>query len=174
MKKIILLVLITSVVIACNSSYENSPTISPQKIGIEIPSDSTKFSIYGGDMTTVEIWEKYIKAHNEKDLETIENINDESFKGYPPDGSVIEGSKAHIEFLKDWFTNSSPKWRTKYMISNEFTDDKGTLNQWVTSGQDLTDTINGEEATVHHVHDALFVNGKIKMIYVYERIKAEE
>ena len=60
------------------------------------------------------------------------------------------------------------------MIANEFTDSKGELNQWVTSGQDLTDMVDGEEVTVHHVHDVLFVNGKIKMIYVYERAKANE
>ena len=60
------------------------------------------------------------------------------------------------------------------MIANEFTDNKGVLNQWVTSGQDLTDMVDGEEVTVHHVHDALFGNGKIKMIYVYERAKANE
>ena len=34
------------------------------------------------------------------------------------------------------------------MIANEFTDNKGVLNQWVTSGQDLTDMVDGEEVTV--------------------------
>jgi len=125
-------------------------------------------------MTTTRLWEAYIKAHNEKDLKTIQNINDDSFKGYPPNGDVIDGSKAHIVFLEDWFSKSSPKWRTKYMIANQFTDTKGVLNQWVTSGQDLTDTVDGEEVTLHHVHDVLFVNGKIKMIYVYERATAKE
>ena len=59
-------------------------------------------------------------------------------------------------------------------LANQFTDTKGVLNQWVTSGQDLTDTVDGEEVTLHHVHDVLFVNGKIKMIYVYERATAKE
>jgi len=45
------------------------------------------------------------------------------------------------------------------MIANEFTDNKGVLNQWVTSGQDLTDLVDGKEVTVHHVHDALFLKG---------------
>lgn len=174
MKKLIVYILMATITISCNNSNESETQSTPNPIGVEIPNDSTRISLYGGDMNTTKLWETYIKAHNEKDLKTIESINDDAFKGYPPNGDVIEGSKAHIGFLEEWFTNSSPKWRTKYMIANEFTDNKGVLNQWVTSGQDLTDMVDGEEVTVHHVHDALFVNGKIKMIYVYERAKANE
>lgn len=174
MKKLIVLILFAILTISCNNSNQSETQNTPNAIGVEIPNDSTRISLYGGDLNTTKLWETYIKAHNEKDLKTIERINDDTFKGYPPNGDVIDGSKAHIEFLEEWFTNSSPKWRTKYMIANEFTDNKGVLNQWVTSGQDLTDMVEGEEVTVHHVHDALIVNGKIKMIYVYERSKANE
>ena len=172
MKKSIFTLLMTAVLISCDTAVKQDA--APKAIGYEIQDDGTKTPLYVGDMSNLAIWETYIKAHNEKDLKTIESINDDAFKGYPPNGEVIDGSKAHIGFLEDWFTNSSPKWRTKYMIANEFTDNKGVLNQWVTSGQDLTDMVDGEEVTVHHVHDALFVNGKIKMIYVYERAKANE
>ena len=151
--------------------FEISEYFDIEKITKKHLNSGGKIFTLGGDHS---ITFPIIKAHNEKDLKTIESINDDSFKGYPPNGDIIDGSKAHIGFLEEWFTNSSPKWRTKYMIANEFTDNKGVLNQWVTSGQDLTDTVDGEEVTVHHVHDALFVNGKIKMIYVYERAKANE
>ena len=174
MRKTIVVFLLAIITISCNNVNESETQSTPTAIGVEIPNDSKRISLYGGDMTTTRLWEAYIKAHNEKDLKTIQNINDDSFKGYPPNGDVIDGSKAHIVFLEDWFSKSSPKWTTKYMIANQFTDTKGVLNQWVTSGQDLTDTVEGEEVTLHHVHDVLFVNGKIKMIYVYERAKAKE
>ena len=174
MKKLIVVFLMAIVTISCNNNKGSETQNTPNPIGVESPNDSTRISLYGGDMNTTQLWEAYIKAHNEKDLKTIQNINDDSFKGYPPNGDVIDGSKAHIVFLKDWFSKSSPKWTTKYMIANQFTDTKGVLNQWVTSGQDLTDTVEGEEVTLHHVHDVLFVNGKIKMIYVYERATAKE
>ena len=172
MKNTYTLIIVIITLFSCTNS---TPEISePTIIGSVKNDDGNVKSLTVGDVSNEQIWLDYIKAHNEKDLKTIESINDDSFKGYPPNGDIIDGSKAHIGFLEEWFTNSSPKWRTKYMIANEFTDNKGVLNQWVTSGQDLTDTVDGEEVTVHHVHDALFVNGKIKMIYVYERAKANE
>ena len=30
------------------------------------------------------------------------------------------------------------KWEPNYFISNQLTDEKGSLKQWVTSGHDLT------------------------------------
>ena len=174
MKKIILLTLIAIVTFSCNNTADLNTVCTPEAIGVEIPNDSTRIPLYGGDMATVKLWEEYIKAHNEKDLETIKKINHDSFKGYPPNGDVIDGSEAHLSFLEEWFSSSSTKWTTKYMIANEFTNTGGQLSQWLTSGQDLTDTVDGEEVTVHHIHDVLFVDGKIRLIYVYERSKPKE
>ena len=153
MKKIIVVFLLAIITISCNNVNESETQSTPTAIGVEIPNDSTRISLYGGDMTTTRLWEAYIKAHNEKDLKTIQNINDDSFKGYPPNGDVIDGSKAHIVFLEDWFSKSSPKWTTKYMIANEVT--KGdVLEQWVTSGHDLTLNVDGDVINVFQVHDA--------------------
>ena len=110
MKKILVVILMTIVSISCTNSNESETQSTPNPIGVEIPNDSTRISLYGGDMNTIKLWETYIKAHNEKDLKTIESINDDAFKGYPPNGDVIDGSKAHIGFLEEWFTNSSPMW----------------------------------------------------------------
>ena len=56
------------------------------------------------------------------------------------------------------------------MIANEYTDKEGQLQQWVTSGYDLTFTEGGTEVKVNQVLDALIVNGKIQMFYVNQRI----
>ena len=102
--------------------------------------------LYGGSMSTVELWENYIAAHNAADLESIISMNaEEDFKVNGPNGEVIEGSDAHAEFLTKWFTDNSPKWEINYLIANEYTDEQGKLQQWVTSGHDLTLNVEGNE-----------------------------
>jgi hypothetical protein len=45
--------------------------------------------------------------------------------------------------------------------------------QWVTSGHDVTLTVDSLEVNVVQVHDALIKNGKIQKFYVYERVKQD-
>jgi hypothetical protein len=180
MKNILLLLALFIVAFSCNTTSqpksENTPIIEdvPTSIGIQITDDGVKSSIVVGEMGNTSIWEKYIKAHNDKDLETIASINAIDFKGYPPNGTVIDGSKTHISFLKKWFADSNPKWTTRWMIANAATNKDGVEQQWLTTGQELTDSVEGEQITLNHIHDVLFVDGKIKMINVYERAKAIE
>ena len=75
MKKIIVVFLLAIITISCNNVNESETQSTPTAIGVEIPNDSTRISLYGGDITTTRLWEAYIKAHNEKDLKTIQNIN---------------------------------------------------------------------------------------------------
>jgi uncharacterized protein YacL (UPF0231 family) len=172
MKKSILAVVMTAVLISCTNAP--CPEAAPKAIGHEISDDGTKIPLYSGDLSTVAIWEKYIAAHNERDLETIKSLNAvEGFKVYGPTGQVIDGADAHIEFLTSWFADANPKWKTSYLIENEFTNTKGELRQWVTSGHGVTLTVEGEEVKLGQVHDALIVDGKIQMFYVTERVLAE-
>ena len=107
-------------------------------------------------------------------MEAIRSLNEvEGFKAYAPNGMVIDGTDAHIEFLTQWFADANPKWKTSYLIENEFTNKKGELRQWVTSGHGVTLTVEGEEVKLGQVHDALIVDGKIQMFYVTERVLAE-
>ena len=55
-----------------------------------------------------------------------------------------------------------------------YTDKEGKVQQWITSGHDLTLTVEGEEVKVNQVHDGLIVDGKIKMFTVNERVIVEE
>ncbi|MDA7705803.1 MAG: hypothetical protein P8P13_07410 [Flavobacteriaceae bacterium] len=162
----------TAVLISCTNAP--CPEAAPKAIGHEISDDGTKVPLYSGDLSTVAIWEKYIQAHNDRDLETIRSLNAvEGFKVYGPTGQVIDGTDAHIEFLTAWFADTNPKWKTSYLIENEYTNKKGELRQWVTSGHGVTLTVEGEEVKLGQVHDALIVDGKIQMFYVTERILAE-
>ena len=170
MKKLFLILLVTVFTYSCNSSQKIEKKLVP--IGHEISDeDGSKMPLYGGSMSTVELWENYIAAHNAADLKSIISMNaEEDFKVNGPKGEVIEGSDAHAEFLTKWFTDNSPKWETNYLIANEYKDEQGKLQQWVTSGHDLTLNVEGNEVKLHQVHDAQIVNGKVKMFYVYERV----
>ena len=162
----------TAVLISCTNAP--CPEAAPKAIGHEISDDGTKVPLYSGDLSTVAIWGKYIQAHNDRDLETIRSLNAvEGFKVYGPTGQVIDGTDAHIEFLTAWFADTNPKWKTSYLIENEYTNKKEELRQWVTSGHGVTLTVEGEEVKLGQVHDALIVDGKIQMFYVTERILAE-
>ena len=55
-----------------------------------------------------------------------------------------------------------------------YTDKEGKVQQWITSGHDLTLTVEGEEVKLNQVHDGLVVDGKIKMFTVNERVMVEE
>jgi uncharacterized protein YacL (UPF0231 family) len=126
-------------------------------------------------MSNLAVLESYIKAHNDRDLETIKSLNgDKDFKVYGPDGQVIEGSEDHLEFLANWFKEASPKWKTNYLIENELTNNKGELRQWVTSGHEVTLTVDGEEVKFGQVIDARISNGKVQMFYVTQRILAAD
>lgn len=164
MKKFVLLILIVAVGVACQS-----PQVEDQPIGYDISDKGVERTLYGGDIATVTVWEDYVKAHNENDLEAIRSFNAEGFKAWGPRGEFIDGSDAHIEFLSNWFAQNNPKWKSKYFIANEFTDKDGKLQQWVTSGHYVTLTVDEKEITVNQVHDALIADGKVQRFYVYER-----
>jgi hypothetical protein len=175
MKKTFITLLVTAVLISCNTSVKTEIKTSKDSIGYEIQDDGTKVSLYGGDMSNLAVLESYIKAHNERDLETIKSLNgDKDFKVYGPDGQLIEGSEAHLEFLANWFKEASPKWKTNYLIENELTNNKGELRQWVTSGHEVTLTVDGEEVKFGQVIDARISNGKVQMFYVTQRVLAAD
>ena len=138
---------------------------------ISCASNETKTS----NVSNQQIWTDYIKAHNERDLEKIAEINAEDWIGYTSDGSVVRGSDNHIEILDNWFKTANPKWEIRWMIANSAEDNEGQMTQWLTTGNDYFDVDeSGNEIFEHNVHDIKFVDGKIKEIYVYSREKAQD
>ena len=159
--------------ISCANISNQEVVETSKEIGFD-KTEGVKTSLFGGNMETVAIWEKYIKAHNERDIETIKGLNAEKdFKAYGPRGEIIVGTKDHVAFLNQWFADNNPKWVTKYSIANEFTTKEGVLKQYVTSGHDVTLVVDGKEVKVNQVHDALIVDVKIQTFYVNERVLVE-
>ena len=112
MKKVFITLLALTLFVACNETKKSDGEAhaamiestmksdsAPQQIGYQISDKGEKISLYGGDMASVSLWETYIKAHNERDLETIAALNAEKdFVAYGPNGEVIKGTEAHMAF----------------------------------------------------------------------------
>ncbi len=178
MKKIYSLMLVLIMATACQIVQENNSSERDSLVEIGsalMEGTNTMTPIIAGEVSNQAVWLDYINAHNEKNLAKIEEINAEDWEGYTADGSVVKGSKAHIEVLDNWFKSANPKWEVKWMIANAAKNKDGALEQWLTTGNDYTDVdADGNEIFEHNVHDILFVNGKIKKINVYKRAKAQE
>ena len=138
------------------------------QIGYEILKGGEKVPLNSGDLSTIQVWEEYLDAHNNKDLEAIQNLNHDDVKVLGPNGAVINGSDEHIEFLNNWFNENNPSWSTYYMIANELIEND-TLKQYVTSCHQMTLKIDSSQIKVSQIHDAWIVDGKVKKFYVYER-----
>ena len=150
--------------VSCGSNTKN---IADVQIGYEILKNGEKVSLNAGDISTIQVWEKYVDAHNNKDLETIKSLNHDDIKILTP-GGEINTSEEHIRFLDRWFSENNPTWKTFYMIANELTEND-TLKQYVTSCHELTITVDTNQTKIAQIHDAWIIDGKVKKFYVYEK-----
>ena len=117
MKNLSTLIILSLIFISCNSSNQNqaSNPNEPSVIGSGTLDNGKKIQIVAGNTNNEQVWIDYIKAHNERDLDKIAEINADDWEGYTADGSVVKGSDAHIEILDNWFKTASPKWEIKWM-----------------------------------------------------------
>ena len=163
MKKNLIITILTLFIFSC----ENTPAV----IGTTLGSEGKSSDIIAGNTDHVQIWVDYIDAHNERNLDKISEINSEEWVGYPPNGNVIRGNEAHIEFLDKWFKSpANPRWTVKWMIANKGEDDEGVMQEFLTTGNDITFIDEeGNEVVENHIHDVMFNDGKIKTIYVYSK-----
>lgn len=178
MKKFILLITVLTVIISC-VNVESSGNITEEanekslKIGYDISDDGEKRDLEVGSLSNIEIWENYIKAHNERDFDAIKSLDSDSFKARGPKGEFVDGIDAHIEFLTQWFDQNSPTWEIKYTIANDVTTKGGELREWVTAGHNLILNIEGKEVKASQIIDARISDGKIQEFFVHERLKGE-
>jgi hypothetical protein len=125
----------------------------------------------------LDLWDKYIDAHNNRDLETIREMNADStetmgaFRIYDPAGGVVDNPDAHIERLSGWFAAEDPKWNTFFSYTMKV---DGQVGEWVISGHTLTTTVDGEEKTVYDIADVYIEDGKIGAFWIYTRASASQ
>lgn len=144
-------------------------------IGYELSDNGEKLDIIAGDPSLVKIWVDYVEAHNQRDLETIDQANAEDLVGKAPNGVIVNGSDEHAAFLKNWFETSNPSWEFVYAMANDVPQPDGEIHHWVTSSYKVTDIIDGTEVVARESFDVRIENNKIKEIIVASRqVLAEE
>ena len=153
------------------SGHMNKGTV----IGYELSDNGEKLDIIAGDSSLVKIWVDYVEAHNQRDLEAIDQANAEDLVGKAPNGVIVNGSDEHAAFLKNWFETSNPSWEFVYAMANDVPQPDGEIHHWVTSSYKVTDIIDGTEVVARESFDVRIENNKIKEIIVASRqVLAEE
>lgn len=147
----------------------NTPDKSPVIIGFSIGADGDRSDITLSSDNT-EVWVEYLAAHNNRDYDKISQMNSDDIEVWGPAGQYIKGNEAHIEFLKEWIAATDVKWSPQWFINNTGENtETGEFNNYVTSGHQMTFTIDGEETNFYQVHDAVIREGKIVNFNVYEQ-----
>ncbi len=167
MKKLLLSIIVLTSLVACTSQSAKS---EKQPIGFDMSGGVVRTDLYGGNPANVEIIEKFLKAHNDRDTATIRSLEaTENLKIYTPEGNVVTSADSNIKNLSTWFASNNPKWKLNFSAANSYTDKSGKLNEWVTTGAQMTMTIDGKEVKYNQYFDVNLVNGKIQKMYVTER-----
>ena len=177
--KLIITVAVLAVIsYSCNNSavermvdkMQPEPVVIEQEgAGFFTPQPGVKYVVGSDDV--MDVWKKYIDAHNNRDLELIASMNIDStdlgnFRILSPNGQIILGSDTQIEFLKGWFEAENPKWKTNFSFSMRVEGQKG---EWVITGSEVKKTVDGEEVTTYDVADVYIEDGKIGAFWVYSR-----
>ena len=137
------------------------PGLSTTKIGFENEGENT-YDITVGDPASTNVVSSFINAINQRDMETMRNLQFEDIIIYGTQGN-IEGVDQHMTEFDD-FLKAYPdaNWKIKWsMSSNVIKDD--VVENWVTTNLLLT----FGEGEVNELVDANIVDGKIKTIYLY-------
>lgn len=166
MKKILFGLLVSATMIACST-----PTNKTEKpIGFDMSGGAGRTDLYGGDMANVSLMEKFFTALNERDTATIRSLEaTENLHIYTPEGNDVTSVDSNIVNLSAWFAANNPKWKLNFSAANSYTDKSGKLNEWVTSGVLVTQTIDGKEVKTNDYFDDFLVNGKIQKMFITER-----
>lgn len=169
MKKLLSSLFICISIISCKETCTEKIIEADREVGYLITPEKT-YTASSGDDSVVDLWDKYIQAHNNQDLESIKAIDSDSIQIYGPHGEIIKGIDNHISFLEEWFEGASPKWNTFFsfpMKVNKMEAQKD--GQWVVSGAVVKMNVDGDLVDVTHLYDVYSENGKIIKFYVYER-----
>ena len=128
------------------------------------------------DPSNLEIWDKYIEAHNNRDLDLIASMNIDStdlgaFRVLGPKGQLIMGTEGQMEALKGWFEAGNPTWNTYFSYTMKVDGQQG---EWVISGAQVKQTVDGEEVTSYDITDVYLLDGKVGAFWVYTRAEVPQ
>ncbi|MEL0184015.1 MAG: hypothetical protein ACPGKX_00750 [Flavobacteriaceae bacterium] len=164
MKNLFLLTLVSILMFSCETTVVEGVELGPAP-GYLVSQDG-KIDARDADPSNLAIWEKYIEAHNNKDYETISSINHDSIVLNLWDGRNLFGNEAHLEVLKGYMDEFSPTWNTFFSYTMHVDGQKG---DWVITGHQIDQTVDGEEQSISDICDVFIVDEKIRRIIVYRK-----
>ena len=82
------------------------------------------------------------------------------------DGRNLFGNEAHLEVLKGYIDELSPTWNTFFSYTMHVDGQKG---DWVITGHQIDQTVDGEEQSISDICDVFIVDEKIRRIIVYRK-----
>ena len=162
MKKIIIVLAV--IISACNPQVDKETAKEQKGAGFFLPLEGEKFVVASDSLT--EVWMNYIKAHNDRDLETIMSMNTDSISIEDEDGRLIQGKEMHKAALDAWFTAEDPKWKVYWAMPYKAVTGG---EEWIIAGHKVTTTVDGVENVVLHMIDGQVEDGKIKQFFVYSK-----
>ena len=182
MKKLSLLFMFV-IMVSCNNTavkkVTDSLTPDAEVVEVEVNNPSGylatadgKVNAFDANPENLDLWDTYIEAHKNRDLDVIREMNADStkqmgaFKIYDPMGGVINGIDDHIQRLSEWFEAENPNWDTFFSYTMKV---EGQVGEWVISGHALTTTVDGVEQTRYDLIDAYIEDGKIGAFWIYTR-----
>ena len=171
--KLIMTVAVLAVIsYSCNNSavermvdkMQPEPVVIEQEgAGFFTSQPEEKFVVGSDDV--MDIWMKYIDAHNNQDMEAILAMETDSIFILSPDGSTIRGKENHKAALSAWFEAANPKWNVYWGMPY-----KGVPGgaEWIIAGHLVTQTIDGVEVKHRDMIDG-YINddGLVSRFYVY-------
>ena len=170
MKKSLAFTICFLVLVSCQNNAIKSSTV----IGYEFNEEGEKLNVIAGDVSITDIYLEFIKAHNDRNLDKIFQMDMDEVVIKAANGSVFKGREAHREALEGWFNASSPTWKVNWMIANTVQDGDGKNQSWLTTGVDVVETVDGNRITTHTVVDVNFIDGKVNELNAYDRPSGKE
>ena len=173
MKKILLITLLTFILESCQAPAEK-PLNETTVIGYEFSDDGEKQNLIAGDVSIIDTYMEFIQAHNDRDIDKIMNMVQDSILIKTQDARELKGRDAHRQVLEEWFPESNPMWTVKWMATNTVEVKDGENRHWLTTGIEIKEKIDDEERMREQILDVNFVGKMIKEVSIYERSKPIE
>jgi len=145
-----------------------------QKMGYELEND-TNADIYIGNIASTDIIKKWFDSYNARDLETVSSIEHDDVVLHAPNGMILKGSEKHSE-LSTQFLLAYPnaRWEILWSISSDIAFNTKPSENWVTTCVNVTFGEGDDATTLQRIIDAQIVDGKIKLVFGYERSVSDE
>ena len=176
MKKLLLFTVLLGSLISCQGPAEKGSEhlLESTVIGYEFNDEGEKQNLIAGDVSITETYMEFIKAHNDRDIDKIMSMVQDSILIKTQDARLLKGKATHRQALEEWFPESNPIWTINWMVTNTVEVKDGENRHWLTTGIEITETLDNKEIKREQILDVNFVGKMIKEVSIYERSKPIE